>query len=546
MIRLVQAFWKSLRRLTSKTTESTSSVRQPDQHTESQAALHDGPAVSLEQTESPKSIESDEKVAISSATSSLKKIDRFLNPSEGAVVSEPEVLGVARPPGETNKPPISVRKDVIDIWVGLDFGTSCTKVAYRRMDEIKKVYPILLDHGLRDYPGFAIPSLAFFRKDHQPEFGISAAKEIERGSDDAAIYGMKTVLAGEVDQNYCKQEHMDAFTGRLQGGWTVDTLAAGYIAHIMSLVKEQIVLKLRNQNIDLRFNVCVPIDYIVNNPVRKKFMQVVEVAHKVHSESKQGDIDWLKSQLDVWKESTDSSDKRAFIIPETVAQMASYYKSLEASNGIHALIDFGAGTTDLAIANRMWANVHESKSVWYAAKVLTTGTTNIENALFKCFPMIGGEADGKSRTRRATELLMRAKTDQKIADKICDALHRVWEDTRPIWSLAYSHLRRESEWRGEKVKILYSGGGANFPFVQKIFEKSWMSKPGQNWGPYPIELLPTPPEYKGQSKIAPFYRLSVAYGLTFPEPELGHIVLPKDAPDHTPPPLPKNDWVRLY
>lgn len=432
------------------------------------------------------------------------------------------------------------------------------------MDEVNKVYPVVLDHGLKDYPGFAIPSLAFFGRDHQPEFGVSAAKSIEQGSDDTALYMMKMVLAGvalhdaptvsEVGQDYCSHASIEDFKRLLQGEWTVDALVTGYLAYIMDLVKEQIVQRLRQQDIDLRFNVCVPIDYIENNPVRKEFMKVVEVAHKVHSKSKQRDLNWLQSQLGVWKESADSSDKRAFIIPETVAQMASYHTSLEASNGIHALIDFGAGTTDLAIANRMWADVHESKSVWYAAKVLTTGTANIENALFKCFPLIIDEEDGKSRTRKASELLKRAESDPAIADKIGDALERVWKDSREVWWLAFSHLPTESEWRGNKVRVFVSGGGAHFPFVQEIFKKSWMSKPGlkQNWGPYPIGELPTPDNYKapdvykGHSEIAPFYRLSVAYGLTIPEPELGHYVLPKDSPPGTPLCLPKRDWVRLY
>jgi len=52
------------------------------------------------------------------------------------------------------------------------------------------------------------------------------------------------------------------------------------------------------------------------------------------------------------------NEKRVFAVPESVAGIASYLISLRQHTGLHALIDFGAGTTDLSICNLL-RNAHE-------------------------------------------------------------------------------------------------------------------------------------------------------------------------------------------
>ena len=134
-----------------------------------------------------------------------------------------------------------------------------------------------------------------------------------------------------------------------------------------------------------------------------------------------------------------------------------------------------------------------------------------------------------------TEILNNISRVTRIQESIKSELLSLWENTHAVWRQAYKHCRQQSKWERNNVQIFISGGGAKLPFVKEIFRKSWMNKPGQNWGPYLIDRLPTPDDYNSIDNTVPFERLSVAYGLTQPLPTLGKFILPIEAPDHTPP-----------
>lgn len=118
-----------------------------------------------------------------------------------------------------------------------------------------------------------------------------------------------------------------------------------------------------------------------------------------------------------------------------------------------------------------------------------------------------------------------------------DELTRMWNGTAKAWSEAYGHDARESAWTRAAVTVLLTGGGAQIPAARKVFAQSWMT----NWGPYPCQIVPTPETFDPRP-AAPFHRLSVAFGLATPLPELGTHVLPSRSPDHTPTKAPVRNW----
>jgi hypothetical protein len=111
---------------------------------------------------------------------------------------------------------------------------------------------------------------------------------------------------------------------------------------------------------------------------------------------------------------------------------------------------------------------------------------------------------------------------------------RKTRDYYETWGCAYQHLKKESRWNS--VDVFISGGGSKIPYVEKVFGFPWWN---QIKVQYPVQLLPQPDDYKTDGIPAPFERMSVAYGLSRPKPELEEYVLPSVAPDHTPPKLPE-------
>ncbi|MBN2154877.1 MAG: hypothetical protein JW776_02395, partial [Candidatus Lokiarchaeota archaeon] len=107
------------------------------------------------------------------------------------------------------------------------------------------------------------------------------------------------------------------------------------------------------------------------------------------------------------------------------------------------------------------------------------------------------------------------------------------------WGSAYNHLRKQSKWSKDNVEIFITGGGANISYAEQIFSAPWWDKIE---GPYRVSKLPKPEDYDGGDINAPFERMTVAYGLSYPKPMLEKYTLPKDAPDQTPPKI-KHEWM---
>src|SRR5438445_9688111 len=87
------------------------------------------------------------------------------NNSEAESKKPPAEKGVRFSSERTRQPlPVGIRvsREKVHVQVGVDFGTSTTKVAYRQIGGRGQVKALNFDHGLPHYPGFCTPSLAAF------------------------------------------------------------------------------------------------------------------------------------------------------------------------------------------------------------------------------------------------------------------------------------------------------------------------------------------------------------------------------------------------
>lgn len=152
----------------------------------------------------------------------------------------------------------------------------------------------------------------------------------------------------------------------------------------------------------------------------------------------------------------------------------------------------------------------------------------------------GGRAPTDAEVLRLVESL--AEQHRSLRTQVGSYLEEIWRSSRKVWSQAYGRRARQSAWEKDNVRVFICGGAAHLPGVSEIFAKSWYGGVGgANWGPYPVAELGKPPDYFDPGNKAPFFRMSVAYGLAQPIPDLGDFgpggdhVLPRDCPDNTPP-----------
>ena len=459
----------------------------------------------------------------------------------------PEGVKIRPSPPLDREPPASLprgirrRQDKIHIQVGVDFGTSSCKIAYRHLGaRTEIVRPILFRHNLPHFPSYCLPSLAAFDDAGSIAFGEEAAKTLLHKDVDYGLRLMKIVLAGRYDQTFRDIAADELFQQNLVRNYgsaippTVEQIVTAFIAYVLRKVRSQLKEQYPNNDLDIAYNVCIPIDYEQNNPVRDVFEKILRAAERVEFELEKScsSNDLLERAAHHYSSSAEagtSSERRVFLIPEAVGAIASYLTSLRRRTGIHAVYDFGAGTTDISIFN-VFQNAWKAPVVyWYAARNLPHGSHRLERRLQEFLRK--NDPSGEMSDLETNKLLNSLEKQSKmVREEVCDELTSIWEQSHDTWRSAYGRLKKQSEFEKEKVQVFVCGGASKLPFVKEIFSESWMPK----WGPYPIGELPGPDIYDDQKGQAPFERLCVAYGLTTPEPELGEYKLPRDCPDHTP------------
>ncbi len=421
----------------------------------------------------------------------------------------------------------------IKIWVGIDFGTSYTKLAYRVLGGAGKVLPLNL--GSSPKMPYAVPSLVAF-DGGRILFGDEADRFL-RGKPwyEGARY-LKILFAGDINPVFL-DKHMKAYFDRYCENQQVDQallkpgyMVAAFLAYLIRKIKQQLGRTFDHEQL-VNFNVCIPIDTYQMKEVRAGFQKAVNVAEAIEENwGGQRAIELLESAASIWERTPDSetSESRIHLVPEAVAQMACYVNSLAAETKIHGVIDFGAGTTDFSIFNLCEDEEEDKCAYWYNAVTFPGGMAKIEDKVATWNRRNGRDLDF-SELQKVMESL--TATGPEIQTIVKDELHKIWEEARyPAWGKAFKKRRKESQWYKNNVKVFVCGGGSKVPYVGEIFGRCWHC---DGWGPYEVTPLTAPSDFDGAPKDFP--RLAVAYGLTIPRPELAKYVLPKDCPDQTPP-----------
>ena len=442
------------------------------------------------------------------------------------------------------------RKRVAVIQVGIDFGTSTTKIAYRQVNPRGQVRPLIFDHGLEGVPAFGLPTLAMVDSDGRLLVGEEAATLMMDRSWDEALRAFKVLVASRVDSSLETRELSDAFdryalqhpiNGKVL---TPETMSFIYIAYAMREARHRIskLPEYADSRLEFLYNVCIPMQHVESNPALNAFRQILAKAEAVEKDwPYDSGTEWLAGNYSLYETCHLGSPERAFVVPESVAEAASYVSSLRRKPGLHALIDIGAGTTDVSFFNLVDEPTGEH-CYWYSSGNLPIGGLVIER-------LVGMNGGGTLTAGQVSERIngLWRRTEPDLVQGVRKVLLRIHKEAQPVWSAAYKHLHTEMPWH--RVEVFLSGGGAEVVGAKETFTSPWWQHLVQKHIRYPVATLPEPDDYDSVDDRGPFSRMAVAYGLTYPEPELGVYTMPRDCPDHTPlpppirPPDPTAPWV---
>ncbi len=441
----------------------------------------------------------------------------------------PQVENLDTPRGARRSAESSfIQNEDIRIAVGLDFGTHSTKVVFVQLGANRIYRPMRFHHGRSSWPNYTIPAVGLFRNGGLV-WGATAAHELEGKPWDAGIRRLKVLVAASVEPAFQDDVLSAAFDAEVRDAgldrdvWTPCHVAAVALAMQMREVRRGLSSEFPGGRLHVDFAIPVPIDHVENSSVLQCFRAVADAASQLLQEDgelKFPDAELVPRVAELFGHplTANIGANAITLFPEAQAQMASYLTSLETNTGIHAVVDIGAGTTDICIFDLRKNLLSKAQvSEWYAAGAIPKAAAYVQQ-----HAMPRGVTSQITEAKLIEALLTRPKESEA-------ALEVIRHDANPVWVGAYNHRLGQSYW--EACPVFLCGGGAELPRAAEVFRKCWV----ENWPAHKLLRLPTPRDYKGNG--VPFHRMAVAYGLAIPAPEHPSAVLPNDSPNNTPPRL---------
>lgn len=240
--------------------------------------------------------------------------------------------------------------------------------------------------------------------------------------------------------------------------------------------------------------------------------------------------------------------------PEFVAQIAGYLSSPQASDGLHALVDIGAATLDVATFNVVKTNDRASLPcipIFFSA-VQPLGThylrhnrhahLGLELSWNDASPVETADAFGAHIGKPSSEI---AAADQQFMDRVVRCITHVIDATR-------TNARGDSTssaWR-EGLPIFVTGGGAKCSAYRRAIEEAQRrlilqvgQRPG---GAGHFRLIELSPVSASAQDTETDGRLTVAFGLTEDAESIGRVVPHRDIEPLTRETRERADQTELY
>jgi hypothetical protein len=430
------------------------------------------------------------------------------------------------------------------VWVGLDFGTQNTKVAFRdgEMD----------DHSVLLETNPAAKGIARFMM--APSIGIHGKKLAFSLKHSADTPSWKHALSTYYGITYAADNKaIESWLGRAQCQCSllscrsheelVIFFTSLHLAFILSQVGSLITDYYKNNDItdELAFRVfmCAPVAALEEQLSQLVFQDTLTIADQIH-----GLLDFDAGEVSL-DEAVRAFDKvrnlgilvdqhicrRARVVPEVTAEIASYAQSRSAREGVYALVDVGAGTLDLNVFKIVHPTQKMGKTTpIYAAACHPNGVDHLESLLVAALG--GAEVNGvpafekqklKNNFPDVDDLARNSTGGKGYASDIRLDLEKahatycqdVAERTGKTWGRAWDRRGNERDpW--SRITMFLCGGGSA---VCNLKENLGSGMPGNVIKQITHSILPCPSEQEfvrpSDFPVEEFHRVAVAYGLTF-------------------------------
>jgi hypothetical protein len=433
---------------------------------------------------------------------------------------QPETQQIAAPPLALN--------------LGIDFGTSFTKVAFRDLGT-EETGIVAFDAGSSE--GAMLPSIVDVSRTGDLALGVAEDKDsactriryLKMRLADVALPNHPKTMTDPIPElggiDYNSKEGVCALSS-----WFLATV----IARAQQWVLHHEVARATGRTIQWSANIGVPVEYY-DSPAITVFRQVLTVAWAwVRTNEIPRQIDTLVARYLETSQRTNPQTSDCHAVAEIAAAVQAFVTSRQAAPGIYVYFDIGGGTLDGVAFNfvNMWG---ERRINFYSGKVAPLGVEAVASR-FRETHQNGVESVlmGRTSVSDRSELLLPIQNEiqRLVANVVMTAKKkdgRNWErDAVQDFRRRIGHL---DPGRMAPLLVFIGGGGAGSAWYQNAIVSTHEEFGHGNAGvpPYELTRVATPSDVRMSGlAAAEFGRFAVSYGLSVPYGEGPEIGLPSE------------------
>lgn len=463
-------------------------------------------------------------------------------PAESSPVAASPITVEPQPPAIL--PPPSVEDqglEELDLNLGIDFGTSFTKICFRDVARNRSEIVTFTDDSTQVEESL-LPTRIGILPDGTLIAGLTASEwQIYEPQVKTTVEFIKMRLASLDLPQQIETWRLEQFP-ELEQPETVENLCVFYLSRVIRRAQNWIRLNkselIVNQRIIWSANVGVPVAYC-DSPALARFEKVLSLAWLLSNEpqTEQLTLERLTQQMQGLRSRLASDTPiDCFAVPEIAAEAWSFCNSREADNGFYVFFDIGDGTIDAA-AFYYYREAGEPNVDFYTAQVEPLGVTALSQLL----------AQELNRSVQDVKAMVCNRSPQMT--KIASSQSR-----KQVQKLVASTIFEGKEGYSKQfpgfiipgavepdfkhhLNIFVCGGGSKMAFYAKAIAATHTEFNQQSAGipPYQLKTLPFPKDLRMHPlSQQEYYRFAVAYGLSLPAYEGAQVRLPSEVADNQP------------
>lgn len=450
---------------------------------------------------------------------------------------------------------------LLNLNLGIDFGTSFTKVCVRDTDRDRS-WVVTFMKGRPILEEALIPTKLGICSSGQLLAGLTQSEwigqtEAVQASVDFIKMRLANIDLAKEGQGYPSDSLQSFQRSDLNTPENIENLCAYYLSSVISKTKEWVLQNnadlVKNQEISWSANIGVPVKYCDSHAI-DRFTRVLRLAWLL-SESHPESFNELRERMTQLRRDISREDIPCFAIPEIAAAVYSYTVSRQAEPGIYIFFDVGSGTIEGA-SFRFWRENQMPRVDFYSGEVEALGV----NALAKWVntKVSGSEAqvvsdivqDSQSLLQDIEALSRRTANQpsqgEHIANKLKvtdEAVARALQGNRSVQEQRLLHLilgqgsihrqvakvvvtckKKAPDYfkQSSGLSVFLGGGGKEAEYYRDTIESTHAAFNHQYAGipAYDLRQLPFPDNFD-MSGIdrRHFHRFAIAYGLSIPKDE---------------------------